>query len=72
MACRYINAFGLVLNVRQWAFPGWVGKGSGDPFAYPDLTANYTVNWVKGAKEVYKLDIDYLGRIPSFGAADLA
>ena len=42
-----------------WAFPGWVGKGSGSPFQNPDLTASYLTKWVEGAKTEYNLDIDY-------------
>ena len=57
-----IKLYGL-----PWAFPGWVGndpvtgKPSGSPFTYPNQTSQYIVNWVKGAKEVHGLDIDYLG-----------
>jgi len=51
-----IKLYGLA-----WAFPGWVGKSTGSPFQYPDLTSKYLVEWVKGAKHQYNLDIDYLG-----------
>ena len=43
-----IKLYGLA-----WAFPGWVGKGSGDPFKFPDSTARYLVEWVSGAKSEY-------------------
>ena len=32
-----------------------------DPFKYPNLTATYITNWVKGAKTVHNLNIDYVG-----------
>jgi galactosylceramidase len=51
-----IKLYGL-----SWAFPAWVGNGSGSPYKYPNLTANYTANWILGAKSVYNLDIDYVG-----------
>ncbi|CAE7706485.1 galc [Symbiodinium pilosum] len=51
-----IKLYGLA-----WAFPGWVGEGSGDPFKFPKQTARYLVEWVTGAKSEYGLDIDYLG-----------
>lgn len=44
-----------------WAYPGWVGEGSGSPFKYPNLTASYINKWIAGAKSEYNLDIDYIG-----------
>ena len=51
-----IKLYGL-----PWAFPAWVGNGTGNPYAFPELTAGYIVKWVEGAKNVYNLDIDYVG-----------
>lgn len=51
-----IKLYGL-----PWAFPAWVGNGTGNPFAYPDLTAGYITKWVQGADTVYGLNIDYVG-----------
>lgn len=51
--CRY----GL-----PWAFPGWVGNGTGSPFADGGaLTSNYILQWLKGAREEYGVEIDYIG-----------
>ena len=50
-----IKLYGL-----PWAFPAWVGNGTGNPYAYPNMTADYVVKWVDGAKTVYNLDIDYV------------
>ena len=50
-----IKLYGL-----PWAFPAWVGNGTGNPYAFPNLTASYIVKWVEGAKTVYDLDIDYV------------
>ena len=68
-----IKLYGL-----PWAFPAWVGNGTGNPYAFPDLTSEYIVKWVDGAKTVYDLDIDYVVRIDSLdtrcescGAGDL-
>ena len=52
-----IKLYGL-----PWAFPAWVGNGTGNPYAFPELTAGYIVKWVAGAKSVYDLDIDYVVR----------
>ena len=51
----------ILLYGLPWAFPGWVGDGSGSPFKYPNLTSTYIVNWIAGAKTVYGLTIDYIG-----------
>lgn len=57
-----IKLYGL-----PWAYPGWVGTDpatgipSGSPFAFPKQTSRYIMEWVKGAKSEYDLDIDYIG-----------
>lgn len=51
-----IKLYGL-----SWAFPGWVGHGSGNPYKFPNDTATYIIKWILGAKRVYNLDIDYIG-----------
>jgi galactosylceramidase len=57
-----IKLYGL-----PWAFPGWVGNDpqtgepSGSPFAYPEQTSRYIMEWLKGAKTQYGLDIDFIG-----------
>ncbi|XP_056620631.1 galactocerebrosidase [Triplophysa dalaica] len=44
-----------------WAFPGWIGQGTQWPYFFPNVTANYVVSWIVGAKEHHNLDIDYVG-----------
>jgi len=51
-----IKTYGL-----SWAFPGWVGGNGTWPFDHPDLLANYTLMWLKGARSEYNIDIDYIG-----------
>ena len=59
-----IKLYGL-----PWAYPGWVGNdpvtgahnSSATPFTHPTQTAEYILEWVKGAKTEYSLDIDYVG-----------
>jgi len=51
-----IKVYGLA-----WAFPGWVGKGSGDPYKYPNITANYIRKWIVGAARYYNISVDYVG-----------
>jgi len=52
----YIKVYGLA-----WAFPGWVGKGTGDPYKYPNITANYIHKWIVGAAQSYNISVDYIG-----------
>ena len=53
-----IKTYGL-----PWAYPGWVGgpEQSGSPFTHPNLTSTYIVKWLEGARDVYDVDIDYIG-----------
>ncbi|KAJ9439143.1 putative galactocerebrosidase, partial [Diplonema papillatum] len=57
-----IKLYGL-----PWAFPGWVGNdpetgiASNSPFTYPNQTSSYIMQWVKGAKSQWNLEIDYIG-----------
>lgn len=53
-----IKTYGL-----PWAFPGWVGgpEQSGSPFTHPNLTSTYILKWLEGARDVYDVDIDYIG-----------
>ncbi|XP_026147349.1 galactocerebrosidase [Carassius auratus] len=44
-----------------WAFPGWVGVGTQWPYFFPNVTADYVVTWISGAKQHHNLDIDYIG-----------
>merc|ERR1712176_1169272 len=58
-------------NIKLYGLPwGWPGSldpnGRGDHesdnvFADVEFTANYTLNWLLGAKRVHGLDIDYVG-----------
>ena len=52
-----IGLYGL-----SWAWPGYLRTANiSTPWANVSLSAEYTVAWVKGAKDVYDLDIDVLG-----------
>jgi len=51
-----IKVYGLA-----WAFPGWVGNGTGSPYKYPELTARYIQKWVAGAIKYYNVSVDYVG-----------
>ena len=52
----------IKLGALPWVWPGWVGVDQHTtPWKYPNVTAGYIVNWLKGARDVYNLTIDYMG-----------
>uniref|UniRef100_A0A914X953 galactosylceramidase n=2 Tax=Plectus sambesii TaxID=2011161 RepID=A0A914X953_9BILA len=51
----------ILLSALSWAFPGWVGDYGSDPYKNVSKLAYYTVSWIKGAKEVHNLTIDFIG-----------
>jgi galactosylceramidase len=58
-----IKLYGL-----PWGWPGWLDpsatadKQAKNAFADPVVTANYTLQWLLGAKREHNLDIDYIGQ----------
>lgn len=51
----------IKLYALPWGFPGWIGQGTRDPYHNPELTADYVIRWINGAKVHYGLDIDFVG-----------
>lgn len=58
----------ILLCGLAWAFPQWVSCNpktlencSNDVYSHPDVTADYIVKWLQGAKAVHGLNIDYVG-----------
>ena len=51
-----IKLYGL-----PWGFPGWLGQGTLSPYAAPEVTADYVIKWISGAKTVHNLTIDFVG-----------
>lgn len=51
----------IKLYALPWGFPGWIGQGKRDPYAKPEVTADYIIKWISAAKSVYNLTIDYVG-----------
>lgn len=47
----------IILEGLQWGAPGWVGNGN----FYSEDNARFIVQWIKGAKKFWNLDIDYVG-----------
>ncbi|XP_076104943.1 galactocerebrosidase-like isoform X3 [Mytilus galloprovincialis] len=51
----------ILLYGLPWAWPGWIGNGTRDPYTDIELPANYIVKWVLGAKKYHNLTIDFIG-----------
>uniref|UniRef100_A0A3B3DSA9 Galactocerebrosidase n=1 Tax=Oryzias melastigma TaxID=30732 RepID=A0A3B3DSA9_ORYME len=51
----------IVLIGLPWSFPGWLGHGKDWPYDFPDVTADYVVKWIIGAKKYHDLHIQYVG-----------
>uniref|UniRef100_A0A3P9LK04 Galactocerebrosidase n=1 Tax=Oryzias latipes TaxID=8090 RepID=A0A3P9LK04_ORYLA len=51
----------IVLTALPWSFPGWLGRGKDWPYDFPDVTADYVVKWILGAKKYHDLHIQYVG-----------
>ncbi|XP_038045329.1 galactocerebrosidase-like [Patiria miniata] len=51
-----IKLYGL-----PWAFPGWIGNGQQSPYVNIDVTVDYIIKWIQGAKTHHNLTIDYIG-----------
>lgn len=47
----------ITLDACAWGAPGWIGNGN---FWSQDM-CDYYVNWIKGLKSVYGLDLDAIG-----------
>lgn len=47
----------IILEGLQWGAPGWIGNGK----FYSKDNAKFIVQWIKGAKKYWNLDIDYVG-----------
>uniref|UniRef100_A0A0B7AM96 galactosylceramidase n=1 Tax=Arion vulgaris TaxID=1028688 RepID=A0A0B7AM96_9EUPU len=51
----------IKLYALPWGFPGWIGQGTSSPYTNNNVTADYVVRWINGAKTYYNLTIDYVG-----------
>ncbi len=50
----------ILLSGLAWTFPGWVGVGTSSPWTNATVTAGYFVAWLRGARDVYNITLDYL------------
>jgi hypothetical protein len=53
----------ILLYCLPWAWPGWIGNGTRDPYTDIQTTSSYILKWILGAKKYHDLDIDYVGVI---------
>ena len=53
----------VLLYGLPWEWPAWVGEGTGSPWANISKPVHYTMQWLKGARAVHSLDIDFIGLV---------
>ncbi|XP_064601368.1 galactocerebrosidase-like [Liolophura sinensis] len=51
----------ILLYGLPWAFPAWVGNGTYNAFADPEVTADYVIRWITAAQTYYNLNLDFIG-----------
>ncbi|KAK3730432.1 hypothetical protein RRG08_034753, partial [Elysia crispata] len=51
----------IKLSCLPWGFPSWIGEGTQNPYINRQQTADYVVSWIRGAKKMYNLTMDYVG-----------
>ncbi|XP_012942715.1 galactocerebrosidase [Aplysia californica] len=51
----------IKLYALPWGFPGWIGQGHRSPWTNVNVTADYIVRWINGAKVHHDLNIDFVG-----------
>ncbi|CAL1547008.1 unnamed protein product [Lymnaea stagnalis] len=51
-----IKLYGL-----PWAFPGWLGNGTQNPYRNNEKLADYIFKWIHGAQVYHNLKIDLIG-----------
>ena len=50
----------ITLGGLAWTWPGHIGAGKNSPWTNVTLSAGYLVDWVRGARDVHNLTIDFL------------
>ena len=50
----------ILLSALAWAWPAWVGAGTQSPWTNTSLSTAYIVSWLKGARDVYNVTLDYV------------
>jgi galactosylceramidase len=52
----HITIYGL-----PWAWPGFLGFGTNDPYTNVTATAEYTVTWIECARDAHALNVSFIG-----------
>ena len=50
----------ILLSALAWTWPGWVGAGRTSPWTDPPLAASYLILWLRSARDVYNVSLDYI------------
>ena len=50
----------ILISALAWTWPGWVGQGKQSPWTNNTVSSNYIISWLKGARDVYNITLDYV------------
>jgi galactosylceramidase len=50
----------ILLSALAWTWPGWVGAGTKSPWTDTNKSVTYLLSWLRGAREVHGLELDYI------------
>ena len=50
----------ILLSALAWTWPGWVGAGSHSPWTDTNKSVTYVLSWLRGAREVHGLELDFV------------
>ena len=50
----------LLIGALAWVWPAWVGQGTSSPWTNATKVAGYLVSWLKGARDVYNVTVDFI------------
>ena len=50
----------ILLGALAWAWPGYIGAGTSSPWTNNTLSVGYILDWMKGARDVYNVTVDFI------------
>ena len=52
----------ILIGALAWVWPSWIGQGTSSPWTNATKTAGYIISWLKGARDVYNVSLDFIVR----------
>ena len=50
----------ILIAALAWVWPAWVGQGTSSPWTNATKVSGYIVSWLKGARDVYNITVDFV------------